>query len=264
MNLFEKFGKVILVLFVAYFLAFLVMGSIMRVDSGMNPPSSEFSGLGFVLLFFPFFALLDFFGMNSLFYLLLPLGFVSTYIVFVYVFKMSKKMAFMVIGIFFVLIIALNFFASHNPENKVTSLEGIEELGLQSARDGNISLCKDKIAEGHVSSRETCYHIAASFSGNEEFCQPSRDRDYCYYNVKTANNLVDKVCINEESRIDCLLKTCFPNGLFGGFVDNFIHCISNKARKFNDKTWCNLISEGTTTLYEGQGTDTYYFDLCNE
>jgi len=264
MNLFKKFGKVILVLFVAYFLAFLVIGSIMRVDSGMNPPSSEFSGLGFYLLFFPFFELLGFFGMNSLFYLLLPFGFILTYIALVYVFKTSKKTAFIMIGVFFALIIALNLFASYNPANKVTSLEGIEELGLQSARDGNISLCKDKIAEEQVSSRETCYHIAASFSGNEEFCQLSRDQNYCSYNVKTANNLVNKVCINGESRIDCLLKTCFPDGLSGEVVDNFVYCIWGKATEFNDKTWCNLISEGTTTLYEGQGTNTYYFDLCNE
>ena len=270
MNFFTKFCKVVLAIFVVYFLVFLIVGSMTLVSFAVNPPSSEFSGLGLYIFFFPFFAFMGFMGAGGIFYFILPLGLILTYITLRYVFKLKKTKTLIFIGIFISLIAVLNLFAyfgavtsPNKPDDHVKILEEAtkaaslkeKEVGLQAARDGNIGFCDYELAVVDIPHREACYSIAAAFSGNQKFCELATYKDSCIKNLETANNLANRACKKGELRVDCLVETCFPDGELDDVIYYIPDCIVELERISHDKSWCSLIVE--------DGPTHFVTDSCN-
>ncbi len=248
MKILKIMGKIVLTLISAYFLFFVLLISIFIVLIGINPPSSEFSGLYLVILFYPFFYLGEVIGFFGLIIIFVPLFFLNVYFTLRLVFNLQKSTSLKILGVIIFVPVGMFLFAQCNPANKLTSLEDVNELGVKSARINDVSQCDKRIASKHLSSRENCYRVAAVFSGNKDFCDLTRDADYCYDDVDTADNLYKKFC-PAITREECFKKHCFYDDYADSIDYDLSSCVTRKAKELLDAAYCDLIAGETNAQH---------------
>lgn len=214
------------------------------------PPTSEFSGLIFFLIYFPFFSVVELFHTSSVTLLTYAYGasivLAAVLAVGIMFLLGIRKRTILIISGGMVFLCVLTFFAYKFVEKHpvyATTNKDIFILAQEVAKKDDLSLCSKKIPSGMVSSFESCLKMAAILSGNGKFCDSDRDKDYCLAGLGSANNFISLKCGTDLGRAECLSKYCFTLPAKNGYYSSYdlVHCMTSNARTSLDEKWCKGI-----------------------